>query len=712
MSDEVETVDAQKRFSQWWDNEKMRIAEMKAQAEHEIAVQKDELSKKIASAEQEIAQSRSEAENEIAQARSAWEAEKSRQAAETEERMKAEKDALQKAREEMDAKSAEMAQKMAELDAEKQQTARVQDVYERHQRSFEEEVAMKAAEVAAQKMQSLEEAKQQAENECGRLRDEIRKQTEYIAAYEDLKRRLGDEEPERVLVKIKAQEERLTSLQQELAARPAMDIQAAMDELRAQVAQRDERITRLQDENTQLKRDNNEVQSLRKELAQVKNDLASVTCKYDAAEARANYSEAEVAKLREEAEQLKNTYEMEAEQEKRGEYIRALRYNTYDVPQVRDDEHIDEKEWLKQVSGKIQEAGFKFPRRLVYAFHTALKTADMSIITVLAGVSGTGKSELPKLYSHFGGINFISVPVEPNWDSKESMLGFFNTINNKFDAQPLLEFLVQAQADMDDNCGLCDALNMVLLDEMNLAHVELYFADFLSKLEERRDGSIPYIPIKVGSGMKDVPLKLGSNVLWVGTMNQDETTKALSDKVLDRGIIINFPRPVEFKRRNMAAASALGQKPPLLMKRHWDEWIAKELLEDAEIAPYKKAVEEINNRIASVGRSLGHRVWQSIECYMANYPLVMGEQDENMRKKQLGIAFEDCMVQKVMPKLRGIDTEGEQSKCLDDIHSILESTGSGILGDYDNAMKYGSGQFIWNSSDYLNAEEGKQHEKR
>ena len=70
---------------------------------------------------------------------------------------------------------------------------------------------------------------------------------------------------------------------------------------------------------------------------------------------------------------------------------------------------------------QCDEYGIRFQRRILYAFHTALKINDWSIITVLAGVSGTGKSELPKLYSFFGGLNFISVAVQPNWDSQESM---------------------------------------------------------------------------------------------------------------------------------------------------------------------------------------------------------------------------------------------------------------------------------------------------
>ena len=87
---------------------------------------------------------------------------------------------------------------------------------------------------------------------------------------------------------------------------------------------------------------------------------------------------------------------------------------------------------------------------------------------------------------------------------------------------------------------------------MNLAHPELYFAEFLSKLELRRGmkgADVPSLPVKIGAGMPPYQLPLGRNVLWTGTMNQDETTKSLSDKVLDRSIIIHFPRPTELKRR-------------------------------------------------------------------------------------------------------------------------------------------------------------------
>lgn len=393
-----------------------------------------------------------------------------------------------------------------------------------------------------------------------------------------------------------------------------------------------------------------------------------------------------------------------------------------------------EMEWFNKVSRKIKEYGLEFNPRILKAFHTALKTAEWSPLAVLAGVSGTGKSELPQLYAKFGGINCLNVPVQPNWDSQEAMLGYYNTVSSKFEAQPLLQYLVQTQTvncektekHEEYKCSLKEQMNIVLLDEMNLAHIEQYFAEFLSKLEERRgkkeeDSQFPALAVKLG-GTHAYPLPMGRNVLWVGTMNQDETTKSLSDKVLDRGIVINFPRPDEFKRRlNLNKDVAAEEK--YLSIETWNSW--KLILNDQQvvetekiIAPYKELVEKINKSISNIGRAIGHRVWQSIENYIWNYPDVRKEficrpkdlSDEDFRKeisKKMDPAFEDQLVQKIMPKLRGIETRGESKKCLDEIRTSIETfKNSGhalnIAKDFDNAIKFGDGQFLWVTSEYLN----------
>ena len=369
-------------------------------------------------------------------------------------------------------------------------------------------------------------------------------------------------------------------------------------------------------------------------------------------------------------------------------------------------EDKNELTWLQNLDKKIKDFGLVFPQRILYAFHTSLKCAEISPLTVLAGVSGTGKSELPRLYAHFGGLNFLTLPVQPNWDSQEAMLGFFNSIDNRFDAQDVLRLLVQTQKDET----LRQAMTLILLDEMNLANVELYFSDFLSKLESRRglsDDNVPTLGVKIGSGLEDYAVQLGRNVLWAGTMNQDETTKTLSDKVLDRGIIINFPTPKKLKSRT---THELAAPEDLLPRSVWNDWVKKNAVfvpdkkENVELlGKYRRIVEGINDELGKTGRALGHRVWQSIETYMANYPTVTEQQDEEKKRRELDKAFQDQLVQKIMPKLRGIETRGTQGDCLKRIQEKISDYQ--LDEDFKNALELGYGQFMWCTSNYIYKDE-------
>lgn len=398
----------------------------------------------------------------------------------------------------------------------------------------------------------------------------------------------------------------------------------------------------------------------------------------------------------------------------------------------------DEITWLEDVWKKCEEYGIKFNKRILYAFHTALKINEWSTITVLAGVSGTGKSELPRLYSEFGGLNFCSVAVQPNWDSQESMLGFFNSIDNQFEPEELLKFLVQCTTDPRYN----EYMSVVLLDEMNLAHVEHYFAEFLSKLESRRGLSRNYLPeieVKLGAGVKPYGLKLSRTLLWTGTMNQDETTKSLSDKVLDRGIVINFPRPknLESRAKMGLITDYISDDRAKLHKDTWQSWTSHtiEFSEEQkkEVENYRMIVQKINNALEEVGRALGHRVWQSIEYYIANYPTVrkamnyQSQQNEKGKlvwvptnteltgelKEAMRTAFEDQIVQKIMPKLRGIETRDKRGKSsLDKIEDLLVTHDfASLQEDFQIAREQGYGQFIWNSAKYLDEKEEKESQE-
>ncbi len=405
-------------------------------------------------------------------------------------------------------------------------------------------------------------------------------------------------------------------------------------------------------------------------------------------------------------ERLQSIYSDGTEIEERIKDIKEKPYR-----QIKLDSQInitDEIKYLDSIRNNMKQYGVEYPKRLLYAFHTALKSAEFSPLTVLSGVSGTGKSELPKLYAHFGGFNFLAEAVQPTWDSPASIIGYYNTIDRKFDSTNILKFLMQtSQSKNESPFGLKESMNMILLDEMNLAHIELYFAEFLSKFEQRRgskDGDVN-IDIQLGTALIH-KLLLDRNMLWIGTMNEDETTKSLSDKVLDRAFSINFPRPTELKSRAKLKTLDEIKQFEYLHRDTWNKWIQKKSLFTGErgeaIQKYKDISNKINEYLAPTGRAIGHRVWQSMEYYISNHPLVTSSLDnEDEFSKNIKLAFEEQLVQKIMPKLRGIEVYGKEKDSLMSIKDILNQNEFTITEDFELSMENPYGQFIWNSANYL-----------
>lgn len=546
---------------------------------------------------------------------------------------------------------------------------------------------------------------------------------ELQAQYDTLRQRLGGRDPSGELADLTVYEARIKELSERLATEPGEALMALKAEKDREIERHKSRAAAAEEHLAQLGDMEERMLNQAADLERQIDDNRRLAQRFQLLEAHNAEIEKELQR-----------YRMQAGGEiDRDARIKAIENNPYTLVPIASDgpalleyddkrnKMIDEIGWLDNIVAKCEEYGFKFPKRLLYAFHTSLKVAEWSPLTVLAGVSGTGKSELPRLYSLFGGLTFFSLPVQPNWDSQEAMLGFFNAIDNAFDAQPVLRLLAQTQKSPSESTyGLKDAMTLILLDEMNLAHMELYFAEFLSKFELRRGlkkGVVPRIDIKLGVNVKPYQLPLGRNVLWVGTMNQDETTKSLSDKVLDRGMVIHFPRPTAFNRRKK-----LNALPPhaekLIPYPAWRKWAPLESnLETETIEPFKKFVERVNSHLEIAGRALGHRVWQSMEYYMACYPTVrlMLERETSQQsidfKHELRIAFEDQLAQKIMPKLRGIETHGNtRANCLDKIHAQLSDEGYSIADDFAKACEAGYGQFIWSSANYLKENESAQEE--
>ena len=545
------------------------------------------------------------------------------------------------------------------------------------------------------------------------LLDTLKEREAELATFQNFRAVYGDT-PEVLMRKIQDLKDRNAALVEELGKRPGEELQSDFARLEGECRRLNQERVDINKQLAAMQEQFVELQTLRQENTILQASKENLKSTLDDAQETIDGLQARIARLT--AAEI-----TPADWDKRAASLREPYLTSpFNAPKLEANEvEVDEIDWLERMTSLFEGYGITFPQRILYAFHTSFKIANWSTLTVLAGVSGTGKSELPRLYSAFGGFNFITVPVQPNWDSQESMLGFFNSIDNKFDAQPVLRFLVECTEKYENNMAI------VLLDEMNLAHVEHYFADFLSKLETRRsspEGSVPEIYVNLGAGVKPYGLPLKRNILWCGTMNQDETTKSLSDKVLDRGIVINFPRPRELKSRKGSRPLEIFCENKGIVPMNiqlWNSWREKSIKLQGdqlnELENYRHLLESMNEHLSHAGRAIGHRVWQSIEHYVINYPTVRaairtagGDLTDELRRT-MHTAVEDQIVQKVMPKLRGIETRGNSyEKCLLPIKGLLNDRGFNLNDDFERACSMGYGQFMWNSAEYIGNDDAAQ----
>lgn len=268
-------------------------------------------------------------------------------------------------------------------------------------------------------------------------------------------------------------------------------------------------------------------------------------------------------------------------------------------------EHALGRDYIKAVSyiqAYLLERDILYPRHILENFFTLLRTNDL---IVLAGDSGSGKTNLVQSFAKaIGGVAKI-IPVKPNWTSSEDLLGYYNPLDKKYLSTPFLDALIEASKNPNVPYLIC-------LDEMNLARVEYYFADFLSKLEQRdgtpeivlfsdsesahvlselrhvmeiirgakdryqKDDSLTFVKLlqdeeinaelrlafgfgeedslikyhadirRMLAGVLNTPSSLlfPSNVRIIGAINIDETTHYLSPKILDRAHVMKFKSPL------------------------------------------------------------------------------------------------------------------------------------------------------------------------
>lgn len=356
----------------------------------------------------------------------------------------------------------------------------------------------------------------------------------------------------------------------------------------------------------------------------------------------------------------------------------------------------NEPEALKRVERRMRAKGLDYPARTLRAFHTAMKVNETTQMAVLAGISGTGKSQLPRQYAAGMGIGFLQVPVQPRWDSPQDLMGFYNYIEGKFRPTDMARAL-WALDTVNNKDAIEDRMMMILLDEMNLARVEYYFSDFLSRLEsrpvaaaiddknERKDAEIE---LEIPNMEKPPRIFPGYNLLFAGTMNEDESTQSLSDKVVDRANIIRFAAPKKIKG---GRAEGSVDVPVALSRRTWEGWVHPVSRVDGE-SRVTGRIEAMVGLMKDFKRPFGHRLGRAIMAYAANYPEAEGGGGIND-------ALADQVEMRLLPKLRGIEVDMASAQFSKLQQFVEQDLGDGVLAEaIKDSMQVAAdttGQFVW-----------------
>ena len=324
---------------------------------------------------------------------------------------------------------------------------------------------------------------------------------------------------------------------------------------------------------------------------------------------------------------------------------------------------------VNEIEAAIEKLGGHYPHGEVRRFHAALNFLPHKHFVILSGLSGTGKTQLALKYARavHGLLSntaqdplLFECPVRPEWTDPSGLTGYYDVLTNRYVVPTFLEAVLVATAHRESPV-------FVILDEMNLARVEYYLSDVLSAIEsggalQLHSNGVPLEGTTGAAVRAEIPLP--PNLYIVGTINIDETTNPVSDKVLDRASVIDMS--------TVDVAGFLAS----LASRYPELKAAKDASE--------QKLTEVHTLLSQYGLGFGYRVVEEFVRYHAFDAAHIHSSAESVT--------DQLLVQKILVRLRGSERQRPLLTGLDKICADFPRTRVYIRKLLNDLDEFGSFQ--------------------
>ena len=294
--------------------------------------------------------------------------------------------------------------------------------------------------------------------------------------------------------------------------------------------------------------------------------------------------------------------------------------------------------------------GLFYSRQIIAAFFAGMASSKTMI---LEGISGTGKTSLPYAMGKFFNNDAHIIAVQPSWRDRAEMMGYLNEFTKRFNETEFLEAIYETTYHND--------INIIVLDEMNLARVEYYFAEFLSLLEmpDPEQWLVDVVPDEQPSDPEHMhrgKILLPQNVWFVGTANKDDSTFTITDKVYDRATPIVINTKAEF--------IDAPETESISLSNDYLQELFKSAIEENQLSlKAVKNLEKLDNFITGAFKvTFGNRIMKQIRSFVPVYVACGGSETE---------ALDYMVARKILRKFEGLNLPFLQKE-IAELSSLLD----------------------------------------